>query len=269
MRIVFYVFSLAAIITSATPSWCEEAKLTGYVRDKRNNSPINGADVMIAATKRTATTNSDGRYVVTGLPRGQKVRAVYRKGGYEAKPQDVVLSAEENTVTVELRRDIDDAAYWTDVFKSVKQKAESSGGGPEIYAQEWKDVEDSTLSPETKAMAARQLLGIMSPVRPSETPETLTAYGKIDALQIYAAQAEFHKAIEVDGHLRLNDATDPKGTVRLHPKVAADIAAKQIEDAPAVSKKTGTFLTDFEHIYGKEAAADVRERVAKSPREIM
>jgi Carboxypeptidase regulatory-like domain len=251
----------ACSLVCSTFLWGEQVSLFGSVLDKRDGSPIEGVDVRIG-NKPKATSNDQGRYLVPGLQPNQKITVVCRKGGYvELRPQVVQLVSPKTEYNPWLFKDDDDIAYWHDwsagVLASVQKQTSDPRVQSKLYAQEWKDIEESSLSPAAKGTAARQLGDVLPPK--VSVPPSLLAYRQVDNKMIEVAQSKFHLVLTGDEALR-NVHFDIPGTV------AADVAAKQVG---AQIRKVGKqykvpkgFIGDFQIMWGADNTNRFKTKVA-------
>jgi hypothetical protein len=254
-----YIFS-ALVISLGLPSlWCQQATLTGIIRDHQSKKPIESAEVAIANSTKTATSNSEGKYVVSGLPLGAKVEAVYKAGGYGARPVEITLTQATTEHDEALYQDLVQVSYWDDVANTLVKPGAGTGQtrSNEVWA-EWKKVDGSTLSPEAKAVAARSFLKVLgSGLEGAKDPDSatsLSAYSTVDQNRISDAKADLQTAIQGNGTLRGRNALVPGN-------VAADIAAQQIilkkgSDVPK------DFLGDFKDVYGAKATTTLIDKMA-------
>jgi hypothetical protein len=254
-------FALIAIgVSFASQSlWSQSAKLTGYVRDHRDSAPINGVEVVIAKLNKTTTSNSEGKYEISGLPPGAQINAIYKKAGYNSCADVVKLTGETTEHNVPLFQDLPLDAYWNGYLDSVQTAA----GGEDTqrrhieYLKAWQLVDDSTISPEAKATAAHKFVSRLdrSKLGGNPIPITLAAYSTVDRDRISDTKVEFRSAITKSGTL--------EGKVAMVPgNVAADIAAQQIGEEKAPPKLN--FLTSFERVYGKIAYDELTVKTTNS-----
>jgi hypothetical protein len=251
---------LAIVISLCLPSlWCQQATLTGVILDHKDSKPIESAEVVIANSTKSATSNSEGKYVISGLPLGGKVKAVYKAGGYGARPEDITLTNENTEHNEALDQDVVLVSYWDGLADTLVKSGSRDGQtrSKEFWAA-WKEVDDSTLSPEAKAAAARSFLkvlgpGLASPADP-DAANSLRAYSTVEGNRISDAKVDFQTAITGTGTLRGKNALVPGN-------VAADIAAQQInvKGSPEVPKD---FLGDFKVVYGAKAASALVDKTA-------
>jgi Carboxypeptidase regulatory-like domain len=82
--------SVVVALLCCVPMWSQTATLSGYVLDKKDNQPINGARVSIVNSTKLVLSNSDGKYTISGLARGNKVSVTYVADGYGTPPPDEV-----------------------------------------------------------------------------------------------------------------------------------------------------------------------------------
>jgi hypothetical protein len=250
----------AIVISLYLPSlWCQQATLTGIIRDHKTNKPLDGAGVIIANSTKTATSNSEGEYRVSGLPLGGKVMAVYKMDGYGARLEEITLTKQNTEHDEPLYQDLVLVSDWDGVTRTL---AASSAKDPATrrsgFWAAWKEVDDSSLSPEAKAAAAHSFLKVLGPglagATDPDSASSLRAYSTIDRSRISDAKADFQTAITGTGTLRGKNALVPGN-------VAADIAAQQINEqgSPEVPKD---FLGDFRVVYGAKAASALVDKAA-------
>ncbi len=93
-----YVF-LLVLAFAATAFAGTTGKIAGYVRDKSNNEPLPGANVMIVGTNFGAATDKNGYFYIINIPPGQyKVQA--RMIGYQTVVMTGVLVQVDRTTKV-------------------------------------------------------------------------------------------------------------------------------------------------------------------------
>ena len=88
------IAALAVLSTRLT------AQVAGQVTDSATGRGVDGAEIRIAGTDVTATTNAEGRYTVTGLTPGRHVFVV-RKVGYRGARRSATIGNE--AVTLDFR----------------------------------------------------------------------------------------------------------------------------------------------------------------------
>jgi hypothetical protein len=246
------------VISCHAPLWCQ-ASLTGHVRNKNGNSGINGASVSVSEGGRSATTNTDGWYRISGLKLGQKVHAVYQKAGYGPSSGDVTLSDKETVCDVPLYQEWGTATvgYYGTIFVSARKSADSavdSQTRSRIYTIAWNDLDSSALSPKAKAAAAYEFQNVID-VQSFYAPGSLRDYGQVNVSTISNVETDFGKAIRGEGRITR--------TASVPPSVAADIAAKELYDWGNPHEMPAVFLVDFKERYGTKATDILQYRVAK------
>jgi len=249
--------SVAVALLCCGPVWSQTATLTGYVLDRENDQPIDGARVSIVGSPRPVLSNGDGKYTIPGLTRGKKVSVTYAADGYGTpeKPDEVSLDKNPTEHTIHLYKNIPLQAYWIDVSKAVQGEAEDTQ--PQIrwhvYGEAWKDVEGSTLSAEAKWSAAHAFAAKLSP-EAFAALASFQAYSKTDLDSILKAKDEF--GIAIDGNLKLQ-----RQKAVVPGSVAADIAAQQLYRRNSPAEIPDNFFQDFKGIYGDKAANMLKDKV--------
>jgi hypothetical protein len=77
------------------------SSLAGVVTDSADASPIEGATV--SASGRSATTNADGEYTLTGLPSGIYTVTASADGYYTATVEGVVVDSNDDVADIGLQ----------------------------------------------------------------------------------------------------------------------------------------------------------------------
>src|SRR6266446_5524735 len=118
--------ALILLLCSAIPLWCQQASLGGLIKDRQDESPIPAADVLVNG-KPPSITGVDGRYLVSGLKLGAKVKVTYKKHGYGARIEDVRLEHSRTDKDVALFKDTTDMTYWSAWSLKLRMSAEKEG----------------------------------------------------------------------------------------------------------------------------------------------
>jgi len=91
--LVFTLLSLLAVTSRATAQ-ATTGTIAGRVVDSASNAPIPNVRVTVVGTNSSATTNDDGRFVLTGVPAGS-ARVRLRRLGYGAREIFVTVNTGE------------------------------------------------------------------------------------------------------------------------------------------------------------------------------
>jgi len=98
--VTMLVAGLLAVAAYTPASAQATGTVTGQVTDRETGQPLGSVQVFAAGTNRNALTNSDGRFVLTNVPEGERtIRAVLI--GYGQEEQTVTVTAGQ-TATVDL-----------------------------------------------------------------------------------------------------------------------------------------------------------------------
>ncbi len=84
------------LLGGAAPTLAAQAVMVGIVRDDSTGAPIPGVEVLLNGTPHLTTTNSQGRYVLSGVPAGT-YQAFFRLLGHLPVRVDVRLTAGDTT----------------------------------------------------------------------------------------------------------------------------------------------------------------------------
>ncbi len=86
-----------AVLIAAVPAFAQTGTITGTVTDQSTGAPLVGAQVVVVGTNLSVSTNQSGRYLIPGVPAGERqVRAVLI--GYGQKTFTVTVRVGESTV---------------------------------------------------------------------------------------------------------------------------------------------------------------------------
>ncbi|HKK92919.1 MAG TPA: SusC/RagA family TonB-linked outer membrane protein [Longimicrobiales bacterium] len=91
LRLTLPVALLVAVFGAFAPVQAQTGSVTGTVRDAGTGQPLTGVQMVIVGTNSGALTNAEGRYLITGVPTGDReVRAILI--GYSQQTQAVEVS---------------------------------------------------------------------------------------------------------------------------------------------------------------------------------
>lgn len=96
------LLALLFLLLFSLPVDAQERTIRGVVRDTAGQQPVAGVTVQVAGTNLGAFTDADGRFVLPGAPEGS-VTLVFSQIGWQRR--EISVPADQNTVTVYLRRD--------------------------------------------------------------------------------------------------------------------------------------------------------------------
>ncbi len=82
------------IIFWSNPDYGQSAEISGRVVDSTNNSPLWGANILIAGTANGTVTDMDGKYRIVNIHEGS-VTILYRYIGYQAERKKIKIAAGE------------------------------------------------------------------------------------------------------------------------------------------------------------------------------
>lgn len=86
-----------AVLLAAVPAFAQTGTITGTVTDQATGAPLVGAQVVVVGTNLSVSTNQSGRYLIPGVPAGERqVRAVLI--GYGQKTFTVTVRPGESTI---------------------------------------------------------------------------------------------------------------------------------------------------------------------------
>ena len=256
-------WAFVALIGSL-PVTGQTVALRGKVWDPIQKSGIPGADIALTVGKvhRTTISVADGTYIVTGLKKGERVTATFRRAGYSPDPRryEVVLSMLNNVKDVELLRDTADASYWGAWSGAIKSFVEASTTDPgrrkQIYNEAWEATTAFGISPEAQAAAARQLSAAAPESLGSSSLSSLAA---VDPNTLRQFEAQIQAAIQGQAKLTKWDS--------ISPDVAALVAASQLRKQPTSAIAEREFLSKYSDTWGPTGAQDVREKIALNPKQ--
>ncbi|HEY0304551.1 MAG TPA: carboxypeptidase-like regulatory domain-containing protein [Longimicrobiales bacterium] len=98
---------LAALLL--TPAWAgaqQNGTITGRVIDRANNTPLIGAQVVIAGTTRGTVTNQEGRFAIPQVPAGERQVRVTHLGFKGATQTVAVVAGATATVNFDLQETV-------------------------------------------------------------------------------------------------------------------------------------------------------------------
>ncbi len=183
------------------------------------------------------------------------VTVTYSLPTYDSKTETLILTGGKTVHNVQLIKSTIEQAYW---FRAV-QVTQASGATPHekqrAFLAVWKEIDQSTLEPDVKAAAARELVSAL-PLK-KDTPATLTAYSKVDPASLHSVSNGMQEAVNTPNVLSVQSAQVPA-------VVAADLAAMKVAEYQITTgtKVDPKFFTDFWKTYGPEASTRLRATTA-------
>lgn len=253
MRRSYQVIATRVLIILCTPviGWSQGTVLTGTVKDRADNSPIKGANVLIGK-KPVGTSGVDGKYSAL-IPRGT-VHVTYRRIGYGEDTADVAVGNRQVQHDARLLKDTVSTVYWQKVVGSIGADGTDGGERQRNYADLWKQIDASGIAPEAKASAAQEFSGVIPSME--RVPESLQAYRQVDKSLLPDAATTIDRAIAGSGRL-------PEGPKQIPGVVAADLAAAHVTTFEKNNHQTvrKDFYKYFNAAYGPAASTRLKGQV--------
>jgi hypothetical protein len=228
-----------------------QTSLTGNIWEFDGKTPIKTAKVKLGTSPKEYQANEDGVYSIPSLAPGQKIHVTYSAAGYGGRIYDGTLNPGKNRHDVVMSPNGASSAYFVKISNDVKTAQVDPQQRRITYGLLWNSLDESWVSPETKASAAH-VFGA-TPEGKGVTSGNFMSYMAVDPSALTNAELDIDRALVQNGGL----------TRKLVPgNVAADVAADRIHRMKNKEPEhLTTFCDQFQKLYGAQATVDLKSKI--------